>query len=51
MARTSCIALLLALAGCASAPAVQPQFQASPCAAAGESSYACQVQRYHDVAQ
>jgi hypothetical protein len=38
--------LLLALAGCSSI--AQPQYTASPCAA-GEASYACQVERYHNV--
>lgn len=51
MARlSSCIVLWLALAGCAAPPAAPSAPHVSPCAA-GEASYACQVQRYHDVAQ
>ena len=38
--------LVLGLAGCATAP--RPQAIASACAL-GEASYACQVERYHDV--
>ena len=38
--------ILVLAAGCSSIP--QPQYTASPCAA-GESSYACQVERYHNV--
>jgi hypothetical protein len=39
---------LVALAGCTLGPQVQGP--AGPCSL-GESSYECQVQRYHDVAQ
>lgn len=42
------IALLLALAACSGLP--QRQSAKSACDA-GESSYACQVERYHNVAQ
>lgn len=49
MARTFAFACLLALAGCA-APGAAPPQQLSPCRTQGEASYACQVQRYHDVA-
>jgi hypothetical protein len=37
---------LLALAGCVNVPDAPPT---APACAAGEASYACQVQRYHDV--
>jgi hypothetical protein len=40
------IMVLLVLAGCATAPGYQPV--ASPCAVS-EASYACQVERYHNV--
>jgi hypothetical protein len=41
------IAILLALAGCSG---VAPrQYPASACSVS-EASYACQIQRYHDVA-
>jgi hypothetical protein len=46
MIKAISVILLLALAGCSSIP--QPQYTASPCAA-GEASYACQVERYHNV--
>lgn len=46
MAHAIGIVLLLALAGCAG-PA-QHQSTASPCAA-GEATYACQVERYQNV--
>ena len=42
------VALLVALAGCSSPPPAQ--YSASPCDA-GEATYACQVERYHNVAQ
>ena len=46
MARTLCAVLLLALAGCSGLPR-QP---VEPSACAGnEASYACQVERYHNV--
>jgi len=38
--------LVLLLAGCSSAPRVQQA--ESPCAA-GEATWACQIQRYHDI--
>ncbi len=45
--RSVCVwAVGLALAGCAAPPQVQRQ--ASPCDE-GEATYACQVQRYHDI--
>jgi len=40
--------LLIALSGCAGPPAAQ--VSQSPCDLS-EASYACQVKRYHDVAQ
>jgi hypothetical protein len=46
MTKASSILLLLLLAGCSGVP--QRQSAASPCAA-GESSYPCQVERYHNV--
>jgi hypothetical protein len=46
MARTLGIFFLIALAGCSGVPRVQSA--ASPCSA-GEASYACQVERYHNV--
>jgi hypothetical protein len=46
MARKFLIALLLPLAACSGVP--QTQMAPSPCAA-GESSYACQVERYHNI--
>ena len=47
MRRTVTILVLLGLAGCAGLPTQAPA--ASPCAA-GESSWACQVERYNNVA-
>lgn len=47
MIRTLTLAVLAALVGCSGVP--RAPGGASPCAAA-ESSYACQVERYHDVA-
>jgi hypothetical protein len=44
--RIGVVTLLLALAGCATAP--RPGAMVSACAL-GEASPACQVQRYHDV--
>ena len=41
------LALLLALAGCSSAP--QPYDASTPCAGGNESSYDCQVYRYQRV--
>jgi hypothetical protein len=46
MSRLIAAALLLASGGCVSLPPPMPD--ASPCAA-GEASYACQVERYHNV--
>lgn len=46
MTRLLTLQLLLALAGCAAEP--RPPVT-SPCAE-GEASYACQVERYHNVA-
>jgi hypothetical protein len=46
MGKTFSILLLLALAGCSGLPQAQPV--ASACAA-GEATYACQVERYHNV--
>ena len=40
------VVFLLALSGCSGLPL--PQYAASPCAA-GEASYECQVERYHNV--
>jgi hypothetical protein len=40
------VVFLLALAGCSGLPRYQST--ASPCSA-GEASYACQVERYHNV--
>ena len=47
MARIFGIVVLLALAGCSGMP-VQQQHAASACSA-GEATYACQVERYHNV--
>ena len=47
MAKSLCALLLAALAGCSGLPAYERPV--SPCDGA-EASYACQVQRYHDVA-
>lgn len=48
MARTFCVLLLLASAGCSGLP--QGQSAALACAA-GEASYACQVERYHNASE
>jgi hypothetical protein len=47
MNRTATIAVLLALTGCSGVPL---QTQGSTACAAGEASYACQVERYHNIA-
>lgn len=49
MDKAFAVLCLLVLAGCASVPAPQPT-PPSPCDA-GESSYACQVERYQNVSQ
>jgi len=46
MARKFLLALLLPLAACSSLPPYQSE--PSPCAA-GENTYACQIERYHNV--
>jgi len=46
MSKAFSVLLSLALAGCSVPPA--SVHSASPCAA-GEATYACQIQRYHDV--
>lgn len=48
MARTLCLMVLVAVAGCSGLPAGQPG--PSACAA-GEATYDCQVERYHNVAE
>jgi hypothetical protein len=48
MPKAFILALLLALAGCASQP---PTRSAGSACDAGEASYACQVERYHNVSQ
>jgi hypothetical protein len=48
MARTFCVLLLLALAGCSGLP--QGQFARSACDA-GEASYTCQVERYQNASE
>jgi hypothetical protein len=48
MGRTLCLIVLVALAGCSGLPLGQSA--PSPCAA-GEASYACQVERYHNVSE
>lgn len=49
MAKSSIVVLLLALAACANLPPPPPsQASVSPCALS-EASYACQVERYHNV--
>lgn len=48
MTQALTLALLLALAGCSALPAGQRS--GSPCDA-GEATYACQVERYHNVSQ
>ena len=40
------VVFILALAGCSGLP--QRQYTASPCSA-GEASYECQIERYHNV--
>ena len=47
MVKSFCVIVLAALAGCAGLPVYTPY--PSACAA-GEATYACQVERYHDVA-
>jgi hypothetical protein len=52
MARTFCVLLLVALAGCSGMPQGIPQGQSAALAcAAGEASYACQVERYHNASE
>jgi len=46
MVRKLVLLLLLLLSACSNLP--PPQRAASPCDA-GESSYACQVERYHNI--
>ena len=46
MTRKFLLVLLLPLAACSNLP--PPQAAPSPCAA-GEASYACQVERYHNI--
>lgn len=48
MSKAITIALLFALAGCSAQPPAQ--YSGSPCDA-GEATYACQVERYHNVSQ
>lgn len=48
MRTCSVLLFLLALAGCAAAPGVPGS--ADPCRLQGEASYACQIERYHNVA-
>ncbi|MDB5940796.1 MAG: hypothetical protein JWQ13_362 [Ramlibacter sp.] len=48
MIKALSVVLLLALAGCSGMPQAQPVVSAC---AAGEASYACQVERYHNVNQ
>lgn len=48
MKKVFAAALLLALAGCSGLP--PSQYSASPCDA-GEATYACQVERYHNISQ
>ena len=48
MAKTLCALLLVALAGCSGLP--QGQATSLACAA-GEASYACQVERYHNASE
>lgn len=50
MVHTIRILLLLALAGCAGVPQQPASPMASACVNA-EASYACQVERYHNVSQ
>jgi hypothetical protein len=46
MARNLFVVLLLTLAGCSALPPIQ--VAPSPCDA-GEATYACQVERYHNI--
>jgi hypothetical protein len=48
MLRSAILVLLLALAGCSPRPAPPGVHAPSPCATE-EASYACQVERYHNV--
>jgi hypothetical protein len=48
MKKAIAIIWLLAIAGCSTAPP-KPYDADSPCELYGESSYECQVKRYHDV--
>jgi hypothetical protein len=48
MKKVFTVALLLALAGCSGLPPAQ--YTESACDA-GEATYACQVERYHNVSQ
>jgi hypothetical protein len=48
MSKCITMAWLLALAGCSGLPPAQ--YSASPCDA-GEATYACQVERYHNISQ
>ena len=47
MAKSLCLALLLAISGCSALPR-NDQAAPSPCAL-DEASYACQVERYQNV--
>lgn len=51
MAKAFTIVLLALLAGCSAGPQLQQSQQTASACAAGEATYACQVQRYHDVSQ
>lgn len=46
MIKAFSVIVLLGLAGCSGIPPLQ--YSASPCSA-GEASYECQVERYHNV--
>jgi hypothetical protein len=46
MVRALSVVLLLGLAACSGIP--ESQYTVSPCST-GEASYACQVERYHNV--
>jgi hypothetical protein len=48
MFRSSILVLALAVAGCSPGPAPPGVHAPSPCAS-DEASYACQVERYHNV--
>jgi uncharacterized protein YceK len=48
--RALALVLLAALAGCAGVP-VNRQPAESPCAQGNEATWACQVERYHNVSQ